>query len=277
MPEGPEIRRAADELAAAIAGQRVTRMFFAFEHLKPYARRLQGETVCQITAQGKAILTRFSNGLTLYTHNQLYGRWLITGGEYPDSTRQLRLAIHTGNHAALLYSASDISILNDAELLQHPYVSLLGPDLLDSGVEAERLAARLDEKQYRRRCLMGLLQDQGVMAGMGNYLCCEALHVAGIHPQRRPADLSATQLRRLTDSCLHLVRQSYETGGITNDLERATILRKQGASFETCRFHVYRRAGLPCYRCGTDIIKAGVLRPHGLSMPDVSTTAGSCC
>jgi formamidopyrimidine-DNA glycosylase len=35
---------------------------------------------------------------------------------------------------------------------------------------------------------------------MGNYLCCEALHVAGIHPQHRPADLSATQLRQLTGS-----------------------------------------------------------------------------
>jgi len=30
---------------------------------------------------------------------------------------------------------------------------------------------------------MGLLQDQRVMAGMGNYLCCETLHVAGIHQQ----------------------------------------------------------------------------------------------
>ena len=96
MPEGPEIRRAADELAAAIAGRQVTKTFFAFDHLKPYANQLQSETVCQVTARGKAILTRFSNGLTLYTHNQLYGRWLITAdGEYPDSSRQLRLAIHT--------------------------------------------------------------------------------------------------------------------------------------------------------------------------------------
>jgi endonuclease-8 len=47
LPEGPEIRRAADELAAAIAGQQVTKAFFAFDHLKPYASRLQGETVCQ--------------------------------------------------------------------------------------------------------------------------------------------------------------------------------------------------------------------------------------
>ena len=256
LPEGPETRRAADELAAAIAGQQVIKIFFAFDHLKPYASRLQGATVCQVTARGKAILTRFSSGLTLYTHNQLYGRWLITAdSEYPDSSRQLRLAIHTGEHAALLYSASDISILNNAELRQHPYLSHLGPDLLDPGVDAGQLAARLNEMQYRRRCLMGLLQDQRVLAGMGNYLCCEALHVAGIHPQRRPADLSSTQLLQLTGSCLQLARQSYETGGITNDLERATILRQQGAPFEACRFHIYRRAGLPCYRCGTDIIK----------------------
>ena len=102
---------------------------------------------------------------------------------------------------------------------------------------------------------IGLPQDQGVMAGMGNNLCCEALHIAGIHPQHRPADLSDTQLQRLTGSCLHLVHQSYETGGITNNLEQATILHQQGAPFEACRFYVYRRAGLPCYRCGSDIIK----------------------
>ena len=117
LPEGPEIRRAADALAAAITGQQVTKLAFAFDHLKPYAKRLQGETICEVTARGKAILTRFSNRLTLYTHNQLYGRWLIIAdGEYPDSSRQLRLAIHADERAALLYSASDISILSDTEV-----------------------------------------------------------------------------------------------------------------------------------------------------------------
>ena len=276
MPEGPEIRRAADELATAIAGRQVAKLFFAFDHLKPYASRLQGKTICQVTARGKAILTRFSNGLTLYTHNQLYGRWLITAdGEYPVSSRQLRLALHTGDRAALLYSASDISILTDAELQHHPYVSRLGLDLLDPGVDAAQLTARLSEKQYRRRCLMGLLQDQRVMAGMGNYLCCEALHVADIHPQQRPADLSETQLRELTSSCLHLIRQSYETGGITNDLERATKLCQQGTPFEARRFHVYRRAGLPCYRCGTEIIKGKFCGRMGYLCPTCQRQSGA--
>ena len=42
----------------------------------------------------------------------------------------------TGDRTALLYSASDISILTDAKLQQHPYISRLGPDLLDPGVDA---------------------------------------------------------------------------------------------------------------------------------------------
>ena len=113
------------------------------------------------------------------------------------------------------------------------------------------------------------------MAGMGHYLCCEALHVAGIHPQHRPADLSATQLRRLTGSCLRLIRQSYETGGITNDLERATTLRKQGAPFEVCRFHVYRRAGLSCYRCGTGIIKGRFCGRMGYLCPTCQRQPGA--
>ena len=42
----------------------------------------------------------------------------------------------TGDRTALLYSASVISILTDAELQQHPYISRHGPDLLDPGVDA---------------------------------------------------------------------------------------------------------------------------------------------
>ncbi|MEX1344824.1 MAG: endonuclease VIII, partial [Candidatus Limnocylindrales bacterium] len=36
MPEGPEIRRAADRIAEAIEGQTVEELFFAFEALKPW-------------------------------------------------------------------------------------------------------------------------------------------------------------------------------------------------------------------------------------------------
>ncbi len=52
---------------------------------------------------------------------------------------------------------------------------------------------------------------------------------------------------------LALPRQSYETGGITNDPATAGELMEAGASFEEARFWVFRRGGKPCYRCATPI------------------------
>ena len=43
MPEGPEIRRAADNLEAAIKGKPLTDVWFAFPQLKPYQSQLIGQ------------------------------------------------------------------------------------------------------------------------------------------------------------------------------------------------------------------------------------------
>ncbi len=67
MPEGPEIRRAADNLEAAIKGKPLTDVWFAFAQLKPYESQLTGQLVTRIETRGKALLTHFSNGLTLYS------------------------------------------------------------------------------------------------------------------------------------------------------------------------------------------------------------------
>ncbi|QKO12994.1 Endonuclease 8 [Dickeya solani] len=42
MPEGPEIRRAADRLVAAVVGKTLTGVWFAFPELKPYEATLMG-------------------------------------------------------------------------------------------------------------------------------------------------------------------------------------------------------------------------------------------
>src|SRR3546814_10954696 len=73
MPEGPEIRRAADRLAKAVVGERLVSAWFAFPALKRFEKSLREAVIESITPHGKALLTRFDNGWTLYSHNQLYG------------------------------------------------------------------------------------------------------------------------------------------------------------------------------------------------------------
>ena len=111
MPEGPEIRRAADKLEQAVAGKPLTYVWFAFPELKPFETALTGERVERLETRGKALLTHFSNGLTLYSHNQLYGVWRIVKPDTElNSTRQLRVRLATAGKAILLYSASPAPI-----------------------------------------------------------------------------------------------------------------------------------------------------------------------
>ncbi len=256
MPEGPEIRRAADEIAAAIVGRETVELFFAFDHLKPYEAQLTGQQIIAVKSRGKAMLVRFENGLNIFSHNQLYGKWMVRNAyDYPLTNRQLRLAIHTSKKSALLYSASEIEVLADSVLGTHPFLSKLGPDLLDESTTVEQVVDRLMHKAFYRRRLSTILLDQHFLAGMGNYLRSEVLFVAQLHPLMRPVFCSPRQIRKLAETALNLTRQSCRTGGVTNDLQRAEQLRALGAEFEQYRFWVFRRQAEPCYRCGTLISK----------------------
>jgi len=257
MPEGPEIRQAADLVAKALVNQPVKEVFFAFERLKPYESKLASSTVVAVQTRGKAMLLCFDNQLCIYSHNQLYGKWAIAKAySYPDTNRQLRLAIHNQQHSALLYSASEIDVLSEAEITTHPFLSKLGPDVLDQSVTVEQIIQRFQNQHFYRRRFTSLLLDQHFLCGLGNYLRSEILFVAKVHPERRPVDCCPKQISQLATATLSVTQQSYVTHGITNDLELAAQLRKQGYSRSQYRHYVFNRQGQPCFRCGTEIIKS---------------------
>lgn len=257
MPEGPEIKRATDAVAKAIAHQPTTEVFFAFEHLKPYEPVLTGQMVTQVKSRGKAMLIRFENDLSIYSHNQLYGKWMIRKAHaYPNTKRQLRLAIHTARQSALLYSASDIEVLEDEAIATHPFLSKLGPDVLDEAITLSAVMAQLTDKAHHRRKLTTLLLDQHFLSGLGNYLRSEVLFVAKVHPTLRPVDCSAEQIRKLAEAAIAIPRRSYETGGITNDPHQAAHLKAAGYARKDYRHFVFNREEKPCFVCGTPIVKS---------------------
>lgn len=259
MPEGPEIRTAADQIAEALAGRVASEVYFAFDHLKPYEEELAGEIVTAVAARGKAMLIHFANDMTIYSHNQLYGQWLVRPAyDYPETNRQLRLAIHNQEKSALLYSASEIEVLRNGELDEHPYLQRLGLDPLNPAVTAEQIVARLKDERFRRRSLGALLLDQGFLAGVGNYLRSEILFAARLPPTLRPLECSDEALERLATAALRLARQSYETRGVTNKLQLVERLRQEGVPRREYRFQVFNRADRPCYVCGAPITRETV-------------------
>ncbi len=113
-----------------------------------------------IETRGKALLTHFSHNLTLYSHNQLYGVWrVVEADEQPQTTRVLRVRLQTADKAILLYSASDIEMLTPEQLLTHPFLQRVGPDVLDMRLTASDVKARLLSPTFRNRQFSGLLLD----------------------------------------------------------------------------------------------------------------------
>lgn len=249
MPEGPEIRRAADQLAAAMVGKSLTDVWFAFPALKTYEPALMGETITAFETRGKALLTHFSNGLILYSHNQLYGVWrVVRSGTEPNTSRQLRVRLANAEQTILLYSASEIELLNIDTLAAHPFLQRVGPDVLDEGLTVEAVRERLLSTRFRRRQFSGLLLDQAFLAGLGNYLRVEILWHAGLLATHRAQDLNEEQLTALSEAMLAVPRLSYEMRGSMKKYH-------EEASF---RFEVFHRQGKTCRRCGAEIEK-GVL------------------
>ncbi|BET42975.1 endonuclease VIII [Atlantibacter hermannii] len=247
MPEGPEIRRAADKLEQAVAGKPLTHVWFAFPELKPFETALTGERVERLETRGKALLTHFSNGLTLYSHNQLYGVWrVVKAGETPQTTRSLRVRLETEDAAVLLYSASDIVMLDADGVAGHAFLQRVGPDVLDMTLTVDDVKARLLSPRFRRRQFSGLLLDQAFLAGLGNYLRVEILWQAQLAPRHKAAELTEPQLDALAGACLTIPRLSYQTRGQVNENKH------HGALF---RFEVFHRAGKRCRRCGELIEK----------------------
>lgn len=250
MPEGPEIRRAADSLEAAVKGKPLTEVWFAFEQLKPYESQLVGQRITHIETRGKALLTHFSNGLTLYSHNQLYGVWrVVDANSVPQTTRVLRVKLQTADKAILLYSASDIEMLTPEQLTTHPFLQRVGPDVLDLKLTEADVKARLLSPRFRNRQFSGLLLDQAFLAGLGNYLRVEILWQTQLAPQRKASQLSDAQLDALAQALLAIPRLSYNTRGKVDENKH------HGALF---RFKVFHRDGEACERCGGVIEKTSM-------------------
>jgi endonuclease-8 len=219
-------------------------------------RRCSIETRSCAAARGKALLIHFDTGLSIYSHNQLYGRWFVVKRDrYPTTNRSLRLALHTADHSALLYSASDIAVLDSDQLLQHPFLARIGPDVLDPTLAWRDIARRLLDPRFRNRAVATLYLDQAFVAGIGNYLRSEILFDAGINPRARPADLTRRQVNGLARSTLAISRRAYQTGGVTNSAARVKALQKSGASRSQYRHAVFGRAGRSCYVCNEHILK----------------------
>lgn len=166
------------------------------------------------------------------------------------------------DHAVFHMSSGSVVIYNDprrfgymhlipeAELAEHPLFKSLGVEPLGNELTPEHLARRA---AGRSADLKAFLLDQRHIAGLGNIYVCEALHRAGLSPNRAASVLADRKGRpteraeRLVPIIRTVLAEAIEAGGSTLRDYKHT---DGSLGYFQHRFKVYGREGEPCTRDG---------------------------
>ncbi len=259
MPEGPEIRRAADRISKKIVGKEIHSLNLIYPPIVEFQEILQQSQIESITTRGKAMLIRFDCDLSMYSHNQLYGRWTVNRRSTEMKwNRSLRVEFLTDNFAVRLWSATDIEIIPTSKEEDHPFISKLGPDILDDSCTPSLIFDRLKSKKFCNRNASSLMLDQSFLAGIGNYLRSEILHQSGVHPNAKPRLISDKKLQHWAETTKNLTKLSYDTGGFTVSEKVALAGKKRGEPKRAYRHSAFCRNGLLCHYCDAEIVRIRV-------------------
>jgi endonuclease-8 len=211
------------------------------------AALVDGHVVTKIEPYGKHLWYRFDDGHLLHVHLGLYGHW--SGGSLPapDPRGALRVRITTDQVWLDLRGPTHCDLVTPAE--RRAVLARLGPDPLRASADPEHAWTRIS----RSKTPVGqLLMNQEVLAGVGNVYRAEILYRAGLSPFRGGREVPREVWDAMWSDLVARMKDGVRTGRIVTT-ERADRDRRRGTPTREDSHYVYRRDGLPCRRCGTEI------------------------
>jgi formamidopyrimidine-DNA glycosylase len=268
MPELPEVETIRGQLAPLVEGRRLERMeILDTRWSRPLAPEelagaLEGRRIERLDRRGKYLVWSFEDDVYLVQHLRMTGAVLCLPAEErsapdPPHTRvrlQLGPRARSGGEGVRLVIADARrfgtgELLHGREALEAFFAARLGLEPLQEGFTAEHLASIA---RGRTAPIKAFLLDQRRVAGVGNIYADEALFRAGVHPLRPAGRLSRRQYAVLREAVIEALLAGIDARGATIDDFRD--VDGVSGSFQD-QFLVHRRAGEPCPRCGSEIVK----------------------
>jgi formamidopyrimidine-DNA glycosylase len=246
VPEGHTIHRLARDHSALLAGRPVGATS-PQGRFADGAAVLDGRVLRRIQPHGKHLFYRFAGGVDLHVHLGLYGKWTVGAGVPPEPRGALRLRLTTEEAWLDLRGPIACEVLSPPE--RDAILARLGPDPLRADADADRAWAKVTAS---RIAIGQLLMDQRVLAGVGNVYRAEVLYRAGLSPFAPGSSVARTAWDALWADLRRLMRAGVRAGRIVTT-EREDRDRRSGRARQEDAYYVYRRHGLPCRRCGTEV------------------------
>lgn len=222
-----------------------------------------------VRRRAKVLLIDLSSGYSLMIHLKMTGQLVFRGektfgaghpsgsliGPLPDKSTRVTLEFRDGSQ--LFFNDQRkfgwMKLLPTALIENEPFMLKVGPEPLSDDFSPRQFAERFARRA--RSPIKAALLDQTVIAGVGNIYADESLWGASIHPAMLTGALSSAQLEKLYEEVRLVMSLAIEKGGST-DRNYVNVEGKRGSYIDFAR--VFKRAGLPCPRCGSVIIKLRV-------------------
>ena len=281
MPELPEVETIRRSLEPHLVGRRIEAVAIDHVHVtgptppRAFAHALRGRSITRLWRRGKYMVWDLAGDglepLHVVAHLRMTGRL-----RYLEPHRQwLESAAHT--HARFRLAGGGRLFFHDVRKFgrllltgpaQLPGLLPTGRDPVLDGLAAADLQQILGKRAVQ---LKALLLRQDLLCGLGNIYADEALHRAGLHPQRTAVDLRGPEYERLVSGIVEVLAEALAFRGTTL-LDYRSGDGERGAFGQYLR--VYGRAGAPCRSCGAPIATVRVVGrttafcPHCQAAPD---------
>ncbi|MGM0439596.1 MAG: bifunctional DNA-formamidopyrimidine glycosylase/DNA-(apurinic or apyrimidinic site) lyase [Chlamydiota bacterium] len=259
MPELPEVTTVVEGLKThGVIGCTIeeTHLYWEGSLASPspaeFIKNAPQKTILDLRRRGKYIVLELSEGYSMLIHLRMTGQLNIVPSDIPhDIHDRVILLLNDGRELRF----SDARKFGKLWLTKNPEEILdsLGIEPLEDTLTPEALHHIL---HGRRRLIKPLLLDQHLIAGLGNIYVDEALWRAKIHPQRLSNTLSESESKKLCYAIKEVLRLGIKYQGTTLGKSSTNFhsVGKQKGSHQNV-LQVFRRQGLPCPECQTEIIK----------------------
>ncbi|MGR0219422.1 bifunctional DNA-formamidopyrimidine glycosylase/DNA-(apurinic or apyrimidinic site) lyase [Agromyces sp. ZXT2-6] len=284
MPELPEVEVVRAGLAPAVTGARIAgvevldaRSLRRHEAVSgDFEALLAGERIDAAVRRGKFLWMPLAGGAALVGHLGMSGQLLLRTPDHPGDDRHARIRLHLEHpeHGELRVDFVDQRIFGsmavdrmvptaDGEVagfsagVTGPWarsipsqVAHIARDPLDPAFDDDAFAAALSR---RASGVKRVLLDQGLVSGIGNIYADEALWAVRMHGEQPASSMSRRRIRDLLQAVRDVLQKALAEGGTSFDAQYVNV---NGASgYFAHSLNAYGRAGRPCQRCGTPIVR----------------------
>ena len=216
MPEGPEVKRNAVDLAKIITESTLEQVEVVSGR---YTRNelvglneFKQNLPCKVLGagcHGKFIYLMFNNGWNLWSTLGMTGIWS------KNKSSHTRFRLSTDSSTVYYNDIRNFGTLKFVygrhELLKK--LSSLGVDLLSQEVTNENFLEKMRRHDSKNICKV--VMNQSVLAGVGNYIKAEALWMTRMNPNKAVSDFEDFQLLELKEALQEIMKSSYSHGGAT--------------------------------------------------------------